>query len=317
MSTDSRTIHVAVGVIENRNGGILISRRNTNAHQGGLWEFPGGKVEHGETSRDALSRELREELGVTVRNAVPLIKIKHSYTDLNVLLDVWRVISYSGKPFGFEGQSIAWVKSCRLEKYAFPAANLPIISASRLPDYYAILEDRRGDPMVLRERFVHLIELGVNLIRVRAKSLSPSKYAELAAWACDFAADSGTKIVLNGEPELASKVGAAGIHLDSKTLMAVKTLPVAGFDWVAASCHDSNELTQAQKLGVDFVVLGPVLETDSHLGANSMGWSTFEKLVADTCIPVYALGGLRRSDLTRIQLIGGQGVAGISAFLAQ
>ncbi len=316
MPADSKSAHVAVGVIQNRNGEILISRRHDNVHQGGLWEFPGGKVEPGESIWDALSRELRVELGVTVQNAIPLIKIKHNYTDLNVLLDAWRVIGYVGKPSGLEGQSIAWVMSDQLEKYPFPAANLPIISASRLPNYYAILEDDRGDPIVLRDRFARLIERGVDLIRVRAKSLSASKYAELAAWACNFAAKSGAKILLNGEPELASKVGAAGIHWDSEKLMAAKSRPMTGFDWVVASCHNANELKQAQRLGMDFVVLGPILKTDSHPGARSIGWFTFEQLVADTRIPVYALGGLRCSDLTRIRLIGGQGVAGISAFLA-
>jgi 8-oxo-dGTP diphosphatase len=123
------TVHVAVGVIRGADGRILLSRRRDEAHQGGLWEFPGGKVESGETVQDALARELGEELGILVRRSEPLIEVRHDYGDKQVLLDVWWVTAFSGTPTGREGQPLSWVAPAALSEQAFPAANLPIVQA--------------------------------------------------------------------------------------------------------------------------------------------------------------------------------------------
>jgi 8-oxo-dGTP diphosphatase len=122
-------VHVAVGVIRNPAGEILISKRHLESHQGGLWEFPGGKVEAGETVIEALQRELLEELGIRFADARPLLEIEHDYSDKAVCLDVWLVDTFSGCAEGREGQPLAWVKPARLHTYEFPAANHPIIAA--------------------------------------------------------------------------------------------------------------------------------------------------------------------------------------------
>lgn len=132
-------LHVAVGVIKDKADNILISLRHDKAHQGGLWEFPGGKVEQGESVEQALKRELQEELDIAVVELSPLIKIKHQYTDLNVLLDVWTVSGFSGQAKSCEGQEIKWVSQNDLANYSFPEANIPIITAAKLPSEYAIL----------------------------------------------------------------------------------------------------------------------------------------------------------------------------------
>lgn len=124
-----RRIHVAVGVIVNARGEILIALRPEHSHQGGLWEFPGGKVEAGETVQQALQRELREELGLEIESLRDCVEIRHDYPDKSVLLDVWWVDRFSGKPLGREGQPIRWVAAHQLREYAFPAANQPIIDA--------------------------------------------------------------------------------------------------------------------------------------------------------------------------------------------
>jgi 8-oxo-dGTP diphosphatase len=122
-------IHVAVGVIRNKAGEILISKRHLGSHQGGLWEFPGGKVEAGETVVEALQRELLEELGIRFAGAQPLLAIEHDYSDKAVCLDVWLVDVFEGSAEGREGQPLAWVTPSRLHTYPFPAANQPIIAA--------------------------------------------------------------------------------------------------------------------------------------------------------------------------------------------
>ncbi len=124
-------VHVAVGVILNDAGQILIARRPRDSHQGGLWEFPGGKIESGERVEAALKRELREELGIEVWESEPLLQIRHDYGDKRVLLDVCVVREFGGEPKGAEGQPLQWVAADELGQYRFPAANDAIISAVR------------------------------------------------------------------------------------------------------------------------------------------------------------------------------------------
>jgi len=125
----SETVQVAVGIMINATGAVLITRRPEHVHQGGLWEFPGGKVESGESPESALRRELHEELGITVQAAEPWLQVRHAYPDQTVLLEVWRVTAYTGEPHGREGQPLIWASPAELETFAFPAADQPILAA--------------------------------------------------------------------------------------------------------------------------------------------------------------------------------------------
>lgn len=118
---------VAVGILLDEQGRVLVTRRAPGAHQGGLWEFPGGKVEEGETLQEALARELREELGLLVEASEPLMVLEHDYGDKQVRLDIQRVTRWSGEPRGLEGQPLAWQRPEQLQDWAFPAANKPIL----------------------------------------------------------------------------------------------------------------------------------------------------------------------------------------------
>ena len=122
-------VHVAVGVIVNDTGQVLISKRSPDVHQGSLWEFPGGKLEPGETLERALIRELREELGIEAQTSSPLLQVRHDYGDKVVLLDVYVVREFAGEARGVEGQALRWVGVEDFKSYAFPAANEPIIEA--------------------------------------------------------------------------------------------------------------------------------------------------------------------------------------------
>lgn len=126
---DRKAIHVAAGVIVDRSGRVLIAKRPDHVHQGGLWEFPGGKLDVGETVQQALCRELSEELGITPLEYRPLLEIRHDYPDKSVLLDVWIVTEFSGNPHGREGQAVEWVKKAQLSQYDFPKANIAILDA--------------------------------------------------------------------------------------------------------------------------------------------------------------------------------------------
>ncbi len=122
-------VHVAVGVIVDEQFNILLSQRPDHVHQGGKWEFPGGKVEQGESVVQALDRELHEELGIRVTSCYPLCQISHDYGDKQVLLDAYVVDKFTGQPVGKEQQPVAWHAINQLGYVDFPAANLAICRA--------------------------------------------------------------------------------------------------------------------------------------------------------------------------------------------
>ncbi len=128
---EKNIIHVAVGAIVNSKNEVLISLRHPKSHQGGLWEFPGGKIEPGESVQEALRRELLEELGIEVHPAHRLIEVRHDYPDKSVSLDVWIIREFRGAPSGNEGQAIRWLSISDLTPAEFPMANVPIIEALR------------------------------------------------------------------------------------------------------------------------------------------------------------------------------------------
>ncbi|MFT5116614.1 MAG: 8-oxo-dGTP diphosphatase [Kiritimatiellia bacterium] len=131
-SLSPKQVHVAVGVLKNNQGKILVSKRAEHLHQGGLWEFPGGKVEQGESVFDALVREFQEEVNMTIQHAKPLITISHDYGDKRVLLDVWLSSEFVGEAKSNDNQLIEWVLAEDLDQYEFPKANQAIVAKLQL-----------------------------------------------------------------------------------------------------------------------------------------------------------------------------------------
>ncbi|WP_045224563.1 Nudix family hydrolase [Methyloterricola oryzae] len=305
----SHELHVAVGVVRGAAGEVLIARRHDHLHQGGLWEFPGGKVEAGESTLEALDRELHEELGIRVLRGEPLLQVRHAYADRSVLLDTFEVLEFSGTPQGREGQPIIWVAADDLSSFEFPAANRPILTAARLPDRYAILDNPAEQD--LSDCLHNLGASGVRVVQLRAKALSDGAYRSLATAALKIAADLGVSLLLNHDPQLALELGAQGVHLDSARLRRLDERPEGSHFWVAASCHNHSELQKAEALGLDFAVLSPVCRTPSHSQAVPMGWERFRELVATVNIPVYALGGMNLDCLPKARQNGARGIAGI------
>ncbi|BAW81098.1 mutator MutT protein [Candidatus Nitrosoglobus terrae] len=306
--------HVAVGVIFNEQGQVLLSKRPSYVHQGNLWEFPGGKLNSGESVSQALSRELKEELGLKVLKARPLIQIHHNYSDCAVLLDTWKVEGFSGVARGREGQPIRWVWPKDLSHYNFPAANQSIVSAAQLPSTYLITGDLVGDQAVFLGYLSQSLIAGMRLVQLRAKTLSFSDYASLAEEAQSLCARYGAALLLNTTPIQAVALGADGVHLTSERLMLCSQRPLATSKWVAASCHSAEQLTHAANIGVDFAVLGPVLKTQSHPHALPLGWDQLQTLIAGVSFPVYALGGLGWEHLEESWNRGAQGIAAIRSF---
>ena len=123
----TKLVHVAVGVIENAAQQILLAKRHAHLHQGDKWEFPGGKVESGESTSQALIRELKEEVDLNVATTTPMMQIHHDYGDKKVMLDIHWVKDFSGTAQGLEGQAVKWVAKQDLVNFEFPAANKAIV----------------------------------------------------------------------------------------------------------------------------------------------------------------------------------------------
>lgn len=306
-------IDVAAAAIVNTENQVLIAKRAAHRHQGDRWEFPGGKLEPGESAGQALVRELQEELGITPTRFRPLIQIRHHYADKAVCLHVFRVDAFSGTPHGHEGQPLAWVPVTHLDDYAFPAANLPIIAAVQLPDRMLITPEPED-----RLHFLHAIERacvsGIRLLQLRAHTVSDDDYRVLAQAVHGVTSSHGCVLMLNRAPRTIADLPCDGWHLSSAVVEQLAAdFFVTRPRWLSAACHSANQLQRALQLPVDFLLASPVAKTLSHPTAELLGWPGFAELARAANRPVYALGGMRVDDLEQSWQRGGQGIAAIRA----
>jgi 8-oxo-dGTP diphosphatase len=307
-------LHIAVAVIRDDQGRVLITRRPDHVHKGGYWEFPGGKVEVKELIEQALVREINEELGILVGETVPLIRIPYEYDEHHVLLDVWEVTRFSGEPHGREGQPMAWVAVEQLSEYPFPEANLPIMTAVALPQLYMITGGPADHPEQFMSKLKAALERGIRLVQLRAKGLNEDAYLTLAKEAVQLCHDYGAKLLLNASPSVLNQVpDADGVQLSSDRLTAYSERPVADDKLLGASCHSLEQLRHAEQLRVDFALLSPVLATKTHPHDEPLGWAKFQLMAEGAAIPVYALGGMTGEMALQARTFGGQGIAAISA----
>jgi len=319
-SISRKVIEVAAGILTDARGRVLLMQRLPGKHLAGLWEFPGGKLESGETVEQALVRELREELGIEVVASAPLISIPWRYPEKTVCLHALRVTQWRGEPCAQEGHPLRWVRMGDMDTTAMPAADAPIVAALRLPAAYVITD---GDSAA-RFSFLQPDASGTAGRSVRDTSTAPLLQIRMPGAPCaDVRATALAwidadpllrgRLLVNHDIELARELGV-GVHLKAVQLRELRERPLARGAWVGASCHSAEELELAARLGADFATLSPVRGTASHPDAVPLGWERFAALVADARLPVYALGGVGPTDLDRARAAGAQGVAGIRGF---
>ncbi len=307
-------VHVAVAAIVNDKDEVLVSQRKQDSHLGGYWEFPGGKLEPGETFESALCRELKEELDIVPLSRRPLIRTRYHYPEKSVLLEVWKVESFTGNPRGIEGQQIEWRTLNSLEHKHFPSADIPIINSLLLPSRYLITGEF-SSAADFKQRLVTALSDGIKLVQLRlthdwVTTSTESYVLEIAEICKNVCRQNAARLMFNVPEELEFLVDD-GVHLNSRQLLAINARPDTNL--VSASCHNRQELEHAQSIGVDFAVLSPVLKTRSHPHADPLGWVAFHELVDHINIPVFALGGVTDDDIEQAWKSGGQGIAAISA----
>jgi 8-oxo-dGTP diphosphatase len=308
-------MHVVAAALVDADGRLLLAQRLPGKHLAGAWEFPGGKLESGETPLAALARELDEELGVVVEQATPLVRIPWRYDQRELLLDAWRVTHWRGKPQSQEGQALRWQLPNDVDPAQLAPADRPLLQALRLPTRYPITPAEV--PLAQRdhwcERLAAAIVRGQRLLQLRLPLWPRAAVRELAADLLPLANRHGTGLLLNGDIEGARALGI-GVHLQAAQVAGMTERPLPWRQPIGASCHDAGQLARAVALGADFATLSPVAATASHPGAAPLGWAAFHALAEAAALPVYALGGMDPSMLEEACAAGAQGVAGISGF---
>ena len=301
----TKITEVAAAVIERPDGEFLLACRPEGKPYPGYWEFPGGKIEPGEDARAALDRELQEELGIRVREAIPWITRVYAYTHATVRLHFFRVTAWDGEPQPLEDQAIAWQRVESPDVTPMLPANAPVLAALALPAVMVVSNaaetgfdawSLKLSAQVLGERL---------LVQIREKGLEPQRVQFLLSRALTRGTPFGALVVVNSD--CGAWPQADGVHLTSKALLEAQARPAGRV--VGASCHDAREVAHAAALGLDYVVVGPVKATASHPGAALLGWEGFAALVRDCPLPAYAIGGLTRADLAEARRHGAHGVA--------
>ena len=306
-SATVRPVEVAAAVILRPDGQFLLAQRPAGKVYAGYWEFPGGKVEPDEPARAALTRELREELGIEVIRAYPWITREYAYPHAHVRLNFFRVLGWEGEPHSREAQALSWQTRDEISVSPLLPANAPVLRTLSLPPVLAITDASADGEQAQLERIEAALGQGLRMVMVREKHMAPARLQHFAAEVIRRCDRVGALVLVSGDEALARASGASGVHLTSAQLMLRARRP--DLTWCGASCHDRQELERAAALGLDYVVLGPVLETPSHPAAHPLGWESFEQLVRCYPLPVYALGGMA------LQLLGvacGAGAHGVA-----
>jgi 8-oxo-dGTP diphosphatase len=304
-------VEVVAGVICDARGRVLLARRTKGRDLAGLWEFPGGKREPGESAEAALTRELHEELGIEVELGAPLIAVPQAYPHKRLRLDVRRIAAWHGTPRGREGQALAWVPPGRLPSYAMPDADRPVVAALLQPERYLVTPPPGADAQTWLDALQLALTSGVGRVQLRpGPGTAPEPWRELARLAAAICRAAGASVLVNGDIALARELGI-GVHLRAAQLAGLRRRPLPLELPVGASCHDLAELREAERLRCDFAVVGPLRATPSHPGQAGIGWDGFADLREQVALPLYAIGGLAGEDLATARAYGAQGIAAI------
>lgn len=306
-SPGRRRIAVVAAVLQRPDGQFLLAQRPQGKVYAGYWEFPGGKVEPGESPLQALQRELHEELGIEVTEAWPWLIREFDYDHADVRLHFFRVRGWRGELHGREAQAFAWQRIDALDVSPLLPANGPILNALGIPESYGITGFPASGQAQALAAVGDALERGLRLIQVRGKDWPADAFRGYAREIVRRAHACGARVLINGDIALAQVCAADGVHLTSRQLQTLSSRPPLPL--VGASCHGAEELRRAESVGADFAVMGPVLPTPTHPDAAVLGWPGFAAAITGSRIPVFALGGLREADRAQSLASGAHGLA--------
>lgn len=304
-----KRVEVAAGVITRPDGSFLLGQRAPGTFYPGYWEFPGGKVEAGETAEQALVRELDEELGIRVTSIQPWVTREHRYEHAHVRLHFFEVTGWDGEINDHVHSALSWEHAGRPVVGPMLPANGPILKALRLPRWMGITQASDIGTEAQLARLDAALGRGLRLVQVREPGMPRGELASFVGAVIRRAREYGALVVINQDSGLACELGADGVHLPAAELGRTTARPA--FEWVGASCHSRAELERAAELGLDYALLGAVRPTLTHPDREALGWRAFADLVRDLPIPVLALGGLVAADMDPARSAGAHGIAAI------
>jgi len=307
----TRIVEAAAAVILQPDGSFLLGRRPEGKPYAGYWQFPGSKIEPGETAAQALVRELHEELGIEADRYTPWITREFVYPHAHVRLHFFRVSGWHGEIRDIHHSALAWRHANNVDVSQLLPANLAVLRVLTLPDFYAITHAGEIGIEAQLKLLERALAGGLRLLQIREPHLAVEKREAFAREATRLAHACGARVLVNADIALARHVGADGVHLPSVQLMQMEVRPELPL--VAASCHNAPELARAAALDLDFAVLGTVRETLSHPDIHGLGWERFAQLLENISLPVFALGGMQREDMEAAQQAGAHGIAAIRA----
>lgn len=308
-------IQVVAGVLADGDGRVLLAERRPGCDLAGLWEFPGGKFEPGEWPVDALARELREELGIVVESARPLIAVPHRYPGKDIVLHAWRVVRWSGSARAREGQRLAWVPPAALDRRHMPAADHAIVAALALPERCLLVPDLpEDDATAILAGIEVALARGIGMVELGLPGWRREALATLARKALGLCRAAGSQLVLRDDWRLAGLLGLDGVVLSPGVAAGLASRPLGADRWFGVACAGVDELAHALAIGADFARLGPVFQTPAMAGAPALGWEGLAELAAALPIPLHATGGLEAEDLDEALMAGAQGIAAGRAF---
>lgn len=303
-------VAVAVGVLVRSDGRFLLASRPAGKPYAGYWEFPGGKLEPGESVEAALARELHEELGLDIGPAYPWVTLEHDYPHAFVRLHFRRVFDWQGELVAHEGQSFGFCTVDDLPDGPLLPATVPVMKWLRLPAELAI----SAAATLGRERFLAALEArladDLRLLQVREPGWDDTQVADLLEALLPRAHAAGARVVVSSRHGAALWAQTDGVHLTANDLQACAQRPALPL--VGASCHTRQELAHAARLGLDYAVLGAVGPSASHPGEPGLGWPVWCDRARDSALPVYAIGGLTAGDLPAALAAGAHGIALLS-----
>lgn len=287
-------------------GQILIAQRRQKQHQGGLWEFPGGKFEPNESPTACLRRELTEELGIDPIESRFVCQIPWHYGDRRVRLWVYEVLSFTGSVEAREGQPLAWVSPSKLATHQFPAANQAIVGAVGLPRLARFLGEGVDD-------WVNWAQQSHQRTLIYFRNAAPSDRLERAI---SVSLEAGHAVILTVDQWPCFQAGC-GLHLrhrdpiDAAWRIREEGSPV----WpVTAGLRTHADFEKRKSWRPDAWFVSPVKATPTHADMSPLGWRGFQQLASAVGAPCYALGGVNPADLPRAIEAMGFGVAGIRGF---
>jgi 8-oxo-dGTP diphosphatase len=304
-------VEVAVAVLIRMDGRVLLARRPVGKVYAGYWEFPGGKVEPGESVQEALAREIREELAIEVERSHSWITQVYSYPHATVRLHFHRVLAWRGEPHPVEHDEFSWERPESVGVAPLLPANGSVLKALLLPHEYAISQAAELGVERFLGRLRARLGEGLRMVQLREPGMSKSELASLASNMIRLARPAGARVVVNGDIALAREIGADGVHLSARQVALATARP--DLPLVGASTHSESELRAAERIGADFAVLGPVRSTPSHPDRPPLGWHGLREAARGSAIPVYALGGVDRRDMDAAWTCGAHGVAMVRA----